>query len=95
MLVYDVCLLAVIVCLVSVRFGFHLFYNSKIFLLILSMICIFSFNSTRFKNHLFVYISTTKNNESNTKPEEWKKRTVQEEIRKLETILKKKKTKNN
>ena len=34
MLVHVVCLFAIIVYLVSVRFGFHLCYNSKIFVFV-------------------------------------------------------------
>ena len=53
-----VCLFAVIVYLISVRFSFHLCLNSKIFLFILSFIYIFNLSFTRFEICLFIYIST-------------------------------------
>ena len=43
-----------IVYLISVRFGFHLCLNSKIFLFVLSLICIFNLSFARFED-LFIY----------------------------------------
>ena len=59
-LVHVVCLLAMIVSLVSFRFGFHLCYKSEIFVFVLSLICIFNLSCTRFKICLFICINTTK-----------------------------------
>ena len=42
---------AMIIYLVSVRFGFHLCYNSKIFVFLIFI---------RFKIYLFIYVNTTK-----------------------------------
>ena len=50
---------AVIVYLISVRFGFHFCLNSKIFLFVLSLICISNISFTRFEIYLFSYISTS------------------------------------
>ena len=60
MLVYVVCLFTMIVYLVSVRFGFHLYYSSNIFLFVLRLICILNLSCTRLKIYLFIYINTTK-----------------------------------
>ena len=57
-LVTVVCLFAVIVDLISFRFGFHVCLNSEIFLFVLSLICIFNLSFTCFENYLFIYTST-------------------------------------
>ena len=49
-----VCLFELIFCLISVRFGFHLYFNS----IFLSLIYILNLSITRFKIYLFIYIST-------------------------------------
>ena len=54
----QVCLFALIVYLISVRFKFHLYFNSKIFVFVLSLIFIFNLSITRFKIYLFIYIIT-------------------------------------
>jgi len=53
-----VCLFAMIVYLICDRFGFHLYFNRKMFLFVISFICIFKLSFTRFKIYLFIYIST-------------------------------------
>ena len=72
MLVHVVCLFAMILNLISVLFGFHLWYNSKIFLFVLSSICIFNFMCTLLRLIYSFMLAQQKNkNKSNTKPEEW------------------------
>ena len=47
-----------VIYLISVHFGFHLCFNNKISLFILSLICIFNLSFNRFKIYLFICIST-------------------------------------
>jgi predicted membrane protein len=77
-------LFAMIVYLISVRFGFHLCFISKILLFALSLICLFNLVSTHCKIYLFIYISTTiaiQNQKKGTRG------TMQDDIRKLEIIF--------
>ena len=64
---HSASLFAMIVYLVSVRFGFHLCYSSNIFVFVLSLICIFNLRSI----YSFILIQQKNKNKSNTKPEEW------------------------
>ena len=69
---HVVCLFTITVHLVSVHFGIHLCYNSKIFLFVLRSIAysIFTEIVLRFI-HSFILAQQKNKNESNTKPEKW------------------------
>jgi hypothetical protein len=41
-LIPVVCLFAIIIYSISIRFGYHLFFDSKLFLFVLSLICMFN-----------------------------------------------------
>ena len=49
---------AVVSYLISVPFGLHLYFNSKIFLFVLGLTSISNLSVTCFKIYLFIYIST-------------------------------------